>query len=155
MNFSREHLAKILLSNTFLHLLSFVTLFLSVVCYYSNFTDYNFDNTFNSDSVGVPYLFKDIFKDGGYFKDWKLASAPTLFPDMVLYYILYQIFELDFLTITFWFAIIQVLTIAALSCFVFRKLLTGRSKEFSWLVPLFYSFICNLCILVNFRINSE
>ncbi len=141
MNFSREHLAKILLSNTFLHLLSFATLFLSVVCYYSNFTDYNFDNTFNSDSVGVPYLFKDIFKDGGYFKDWKLASAPTLFPDMVLYYILYQIFELDFLTITFWFAVIQVLTIAALSCFVFRKLLPGRSKEFSWLVPLFYSFI--------------
>lgn len=141
MNFTKDHFRKVIFSQFFLHLTSFLTLILSVVCYYSNFTDYNFDNTFNSDSVGVPYLFKDIFHDGGQFKDWKLASAPTLFPDMILYYILYQFFELDFLTITFWFAIVQVLAIAGLSCFVFRKLLSDRFKEFSWLVPLFYSMI--------------
>ncbi|MDZ4664320.1 MAG: hypothetical protein SGJ15_05540 [Bacteroidota bacterium] len=141
MNFTKDRLKKTIVNQFFLHLLSFVTLIFSVVCYYSNFTDYNFDNSFNSDSVGVPYLFKDIFHDGGHFKDWKLASAPTLFPDMVLYYLLYQFLELDFLTITIWFAIIQVLAIAGLSCFVFRKLVPGRSKEFSWLVPLFYSII--------------
>lgn len=142
MKFSKKQLLKQYLTyNVLTHLFSFAVLILSVVCYYSNFTDYNFDNTFNSDSVGVPYLFKDIFHDGGKFKDWQLASAPTLFPDLILYYLLYLIFELDFLTVTFWFAIIQVVSIAVLSCFVYRKLVPNAVKKFSWLVPLFYCII--------------
>ncbi|MFO0433966.1 MAG: hypothetical protein ACK5ZT_01880 [Sphingobacteriaceae bacterium] len=141
MQFTKEQLFRFFSNQLIAHFLSFGVLIFSVICYYSNFTDYNFDNTFNSDSVGVPYLFKDIFHDGGKFKDWQLASAPTLFPDLVLYYVLYLIFELDFLTVTFWFALIQVVTIALLTSFIFRKLVPTDVKRFSWLVPLLYSII--------------
>ncbi len=141
MQLTKEHFKQFFLGQFFLHFLSFGILILSLCCFFANFTDFNFNSTFNSDSIGVPYLFKDIFLDGGHYKDWRLATAPTLFPDLVLYYLLFLFFKTDFITITFIYGLIQTLLITGLSCYIFRKLVSAKMKEFSWLVPLFYSFM--------------
>jgi hypothetical protein len=125
----------------FLHVASFSILILSLATFLANFNDWNFSSTFNADAIGVPYIFRDIFIDGGHLKDWQLASAPTLFPDMILYYLLFQIFGNDFLSITFVFGVVQTLLISGLSVYIFRKLVKGPNREFSWLIPLFYCFV--------------
>ncbi len=140
MQFTKENLKQFFQGQIFLHLLSFGVLLLSLCCFFASFTDFNFNSTFNSDSIGVPYMFKDIFLDGGNFKDWRLGAAPTFFPDLVLYYILFLILGTDFITLTFVYGVIQTLLISGLSVYIFRKLITGKMREFSWLIPLFYSF---------------
>lgn len=141
MQFTLERVKQFFFGQVFLHVISFSILILSLATFLANFNDWNFSSTFNSDAIGVPYIFRDIFIDGGHFKDWQLGSAPTLFPDMVLYYLLFQIFGNDFLTITFCYGLIQTLLISGLSVYIFRKLVKGRNREFSWLIPLFYCFV--------------
>ncbi len=135
-----ERVKQFFFGQIFLHVLSFSVLILSLITFLSVFNDWNFSNTFNADVMGVPYLFRDIFIDGGHYKDWQLSSAPTFFPDRVIYYLLFQIFKNDFLSITFVFGLIQTLSVSGLSVYIYRKLIKGNAREFSWLIPLFYSF---------------
>lgn len=141
MQLTLERVKNFFFGQVFLHIISFSILILSFATFLSVFNDWNFSSTFNSDAMGVPYLFRDIFIDGGHFKDWQMSSAPTLFPDMVIYYLLFQMFGNDFLTITFVYGLIQTLLVSGLSVYIFRKLVKGRNREFSWMIPLFLSFV--------------
>ena len=141
MQVSIERVKIFLFGQVFLHVISFSVLILSLATFVATFNDWNFSSTFNSDAIGVPYIFRDLFLEDGRLGDWQLGSAPTLFPDMILYYVLFQFFGNDFLTITFWYGLIQTLLISGLSVYIFRKLVKGSNREFSWLIPLFYSFV--------------
>jgi hypothetical protein len=141
MQLTAQRVKGFFFGQSFLHIISFSVLIFSILTFFATFTAGNFDATFNSDAVGVPYIFKDIFIDGGHFHDWQLAAAPTLFPDMGLYYLLFQIFGKDFLTITFVYGLIQTLLVAGLSVYIFRKLVKSRNREFSWMIPIFYCFV--------------
>ncbi len=130
-----------LLNEYLLNILGFGILILSIICNYSVYDEYKLANVFNSDSLGIPCLFKDIFYNGGHIKDWYLAAAPALFPDMTLYYVLFLIFKLNFLSLSFVYGLIQTLTIVVLSCYIFRKSFSANLKKYSWLVPVFYSIL--------------
>lgn len=43
---------------------------------------------FNSDSLYLPALYRDLFEDGGRWRGWHLTPAPYFFPDMALYFLL-------------------------------------------------------------------
>ncbi len=45
------------------------------------------DFVFNSDSMYLPMLFDDLFKENGSFSAWYLTPAPGFFPDMLLFFI--------------------------------------------------------------------
>jgi hypothetical protein len=44
---------------------------------------------FNSDSLFLPSIFKNIFSEGKHFSDWMLPPQPLLFPDALLYALAY------------------------------------------------------------------
>jgi len=134
-----EKSSKFLGSQFSLNFFGFSILVFSILCFYSSFEEYRFGHVFNSDALGVASLFKDIFEDKGQLKDWSLAAAPTLFPDMSLYFLLYKIFQNNFLTITFVYALIQTIGVVLLMCYIYRKSFGGIYKEYSWLIPVFFS----------------
>jgi hypothetical protein len=43
---------------------------------------------FNSDSLYLPALYRDLFEEGGRWRGWHLTPAPYFFPDMALYFLL-------------------------------------------------------------------
>lgn len=137
----RKQFTGIFSNQFFLHFSSFGILILSVVTFYSNFTDFNFNSSFNSDSLGVINLFRDIFQEQGKLQSWRMAGSTTLFPDLSLFYLLFLIFGNDVLSITFIYGIIQVLLVTTLMCYVYRKLISPELKAFSWLIPLLFSLI--------------
>jgi len=43
---------------------------------------------FNSDTLYLPSLYKDLVEEGGKYADWFLSPAPYFFPDMVMYFLI-------------------------------------------------------------------
>ena len=69
---------------------------------------------FNSDSLFLPSIFKNIFSEGKHFSDWLLPPQPFLFPDALLYALAY-ILNKHVATQILIFAILQSLTFFSLS----------------------------------------
>jgi len=128
-------------NQVFLHFISYVTLILSIVTFYANFTEFNFNSSFNSDALGVINLFRDLFDDGGSLQSWRMPGSTTLFPDMILFYLLFQVFGTNVLALTFTYGVLQVILITLILCYIFRKLFQNSLKQYSWLIPLLFSLI--------------
>jgi hypothetical protein len=113
----------------------------SVLCNFATYNQFKFNAVFNADVCGIPSLFNDIFREGGNIKDWYLSAAPCLFPDVFLYYFFSEIIRLDFVTIMFFYGLVQASVIVYLSSYIYKKTVPESYKEYVWLVPIFYSFI--------------
>jgi len=112
----------------------------SYLCYFTTKNEFKYQSLFNADLMGIPSLYFDIFKDGGKLSDWYLASAPTLFPDFTLCYVLFDWFGLDFVALLFVYGLIQTTLIVWLSIFILEKTLPKKISNNTWLIPVFFSF---------------
>lgn len=123
-----------------LNILGWCVFIFSVLCNFATYNQFKFNGVFNSDVCGIPSLFNDIFREGGSIKDWYLSAAPCLFPDVFLYYFFSEIIRLDFVSIMFFYGVVQASVIVCLSSYIYKKTVPESYKEYVWLVPIFYSF---------------
>lgn len=117
---------------------SFVILILSVLTFYANFYPEIYPMFFNSDTVGMPVLLRDIFENHGKLKHWSFAT-PTLFPDVSLYIILTRVLRLSFINTTIVYGLIQVTGVTLLCSYIFKKCAPEKYKSYNWLIPLYVS----------------
>ena len=68
---------------------------------------------FNSDTLYLPSIYRDLFIDGFTIEGWYLNPAPNLFPDVLLYFILNWITS-DFILASILFSFVQYSLIALL-----------------------------------------
>ena len=68
---------------------------------------------FNSDTLYLPSIYRDLFVDGFTIEGWFLNPAPNLFPDVFLYFILNWITS-DFILASILFSFVQYILIALL-----------------------------------------
>ncbi len=47
----------------------------------------------NPESCYIPFLYKDIVEYGGSFKEWNFQPAPSIFPEMIFYFLFQTIFN--------------------------------------------------------------
>lgn len=94
---------------------------------------------FNSDTLYLPSIYYDIFRDGGAIKDWELNPAPNFFPDMPLYFILMAILK-DFILASVVFAILQYLFVFGLMGAIFRLLFPVHSNTYYLLINTLLTF---------------
>jgi hypothetical protein len=114
---------------------------LAIVAVFSNFNHDAYRLFFNSDSLYLPSIYKDIFVDRSGLQGWNFSPAPGFFPDLVLYSVLMLLVN-DFIVASFLYAIIQFLCILLIILWLFRTILPGQS--------LFYASIVNLVMILFF-----
>lgn len=78
---------------------------------------------FNSDTLYLPSIYRDLFIDGSSLEGWFINPAPNLFPDVVVYFAL-QWFTGDFVLASILFSFIQYAFIALLIHRIFRIILS-------------------------------
>jgi hypothetical protein len=100
---------------------------------------------FNSDTLYLPSIFKDIFIDKTGISGWHLNAAPNFFPDMFFYFIFNGIFQ-DFKTAMLLFSAFQYGVLLYLLNLVFKE----ASSYITWN----YLALGNLLMLLIFFVTS-
>jgi hypothetical protein len=111
----------------------------SILCSFSTFSEYSFNAVFSADAVGLPLLHKDLMFDRGHLKDWYFAAAPIVFPDFALYSLI-RLCNVSIPAANLIYALFQVLLIVWLSAYIFKKSVPVGYHQYTWLIPLFFSF---------------
>ncbi|MCF6365176.1 MAG: hypothetical protein L3J35_03145 [Bacteroidales bacterium] len=104
-----------------------LTVFINLLLVFATFSSMkegDFRTYFNSDTLYLGSLYKDIFIDGTGFKGWYLNAAPNFFPDMFLYFIVNFLFS-DFRVAYIVFSFVQYFLIL----FLLNVLLKSINKE--------------------------
>jgi hypothetical protein len=124
-------------------LLSWAVLLLSILALFANYSqardDIQWTTFFNSDTLGLPSLYNDLILDKGHFKDWIFANAPTIFPDILLYFFI-RALHFDFVTAFMLYGIIQTSAITYLCIYIYKKLVPEIYQPYKWLIPIFIAF---------------
>ena len=97
----------------YLYLLSLIINFLLITATFASLKVGDFRIYFNSDTLYLGSIYKDLFIDGTEFKGWYLNAAPNFFPDMFLYFIINTLFE-DFRTAYLVYSFVQYFLILIL-----------------------------------------
>ncbi len=118
---------KRLVNVNFLLLLASLLL---AVCFFCRLELIDLGNFFNSDSLYLPALYKDLFVDKTGLQGWHLNPAPNFFPDMLAYFVLMFLLGHQFIVVSFVFALLQYFLILYLLVRLFKKIAPGRSKNF-------------------------
>ena len=66
---------------------SSVLVIITIVTSYALLSDKALEWFFNTDTLYLPSIYKDLFKDGWSLSGWHLNHAPAFFPDMPLYFL--------------------------------------------------------------------
>lgn len=119
--------------------IGFAGICLLVVTLFSNFDQAAFDIFFNSDTLYLPSIYKDVFMDGNSLKGWHLNPAPNFFPDMSFYFLLMPFVKNNFIICSFAFALFQVGIILYLFVRIFTQVLPGRSSYWHLVIYSFFS----------------
>jgi hypothetical protein len=80
----------------------------TILALFSSFTEVSYHTFFNTDTLYLPSLYKDLFIDHNALKGWHFNPAPNFFPDMIMYFLLMAITP-NFLVTSFIYSIIQYL----------------------------------------------
>lgn len=138
--------------NIVLHLLSFlnrnwVTNVLTLLAglslllaIFSNFSAYAFDVYFNSDTLYLPSVYKDLFADNHELKDWHLNPAPNFFPDMLLYFVMMFFSSGNFIVVSLVFSFIQFFAILVLFRYIFKLVMPEHYAGYFGLLFILFSF---------------
>lgn len=94
---------------------------------------------FNSDTLYLPSIYIDIFREGGSLSGWELNPAPNFFPDMPVYFILMAIFK-NFVLVSALFSILQYIFIVWLFTKLFKLLFPNHSNSYFLVIHIFFSF---------------
>ena len=127
------------IKENYLVLLSWLLLLFSMLCMYSTFDENHFELFINSDTVGLPNLYRDIVYDYGDLKYWSWASAPNLFPDAVLFYLTSFFVRENIVTVSYVYALIQLLLMTGMLVFIYKKIVPEKFRKTHWLIPVFFS----------------
>jgi hypothetical protein len=91
---------------------------------------------FNSDTLHLPYMYKELFVNGNGLNGWNLPASPNFIPDMLLYFILMLILG-DFIMASFVFSVLQYLVILGLFAYILKQILPENTKVFAAVAGLF------------------
>nr|NQU93386.1 hypothetical protein [Bacteroidota bacterium] len=132
---------------------------LLIITVFSIMIPSDFDIFFNSDTLYLPSLYRDLFIDGNGFKGWNLSPSPNFFPDMFFYFILMFIFN-DFIIASFIFSIVQYLIILILFATILKLIIPGHSQVYasiSGILMLMFLFvsICSGDFMFTFFLLSN
>ena len=83
---------------------------------------------FNSDTLYLPSIFRDLFVDHSGFNGWHLNGAPNFFPDM-LFYFLFNTLIPDFRSAMVVYSLVQYLGLLLLVRWLFRTVFPDISEE--------------------------
>ncbi len=92
---------------------------------------------YNSDTLYLASVFKDVFEDGTGFKGWNLNGAPNFFPDMFLYFMV-RFFTTDFKLAYVIFSILQYLLIVFLLGNLFKGINPKINRNYITLFNLLF-----------------
>ncbi len=92
------------------------------VLLFANLNDEQIHVYFNSDTLYLPSIYRDLFIDKNGFAGWHLNGAPNFFPDMVLYFIIRPFFH-QFIPAAFTFSLVQLLILLLLLGSVYKHLI--------------------------------
>jgi hypothetical protein len=101
-----------------------------IVTVFSGIIPANFSVFFNSDTLDLPYLYKDLFINRNGLRDWNFNPSPNFFPDMLAYFILMFLFN-DFMVVSFVYSIVQYLVILGLFSYILKMILPENPKVFA------------------------
>jgi hypothetical protein len=99
---------------------------------------------FNSDTLYLPSIFRDVFIDKSGFRGWYLNGAPNFFPDMLVYFI-FNGFLGDFKLAMVSFSIFQYLFLLLL----LNYLLKTVSRDISWHMLSFTNLVMLIILFVS------
>jgi hypothetical protein len=112
-----------------IYALSFI---LNLLLLFALFSSLNLDDLkhyFNSDTLYLPSLYRDLFIDHNSLKGWHLNPSPNFFPDMAIYFFLMFISG-NLIVSSFLFSLIQYIVILLSIPFLFRILIPHVSHLF-------------------------
>lgn len=90
----------------------------------------------HSDVLFMEYLFRDILKGSGEWQLWKLAPAPSFFPDMLLYLVAYHI--LPTVPLRIFFVTVSQIFIIGLLTYWLAGLLNPQASHLKKSLPLLF-----------------
>jgi hypothetical protein len=124
---------------------------LMFIVFFSSFNDSTYNFLFNSDTLYLPSIYKDIFIDNYGVKGWELNPAPNFFPDMTLYFLFSFLLGGNFIATSFIYSFIQYFIILF---FIYKQFTLFLNKKDA----LYYISLGNIffsLILVHFLVNKE
>ncbi len=110
-----------------------------VVLVFASLDDQALFAYFNSDTLYLPSIFRDLFVDGSGFRGWNLNAAPNFFPDMVSYFAVNALIS-DFRLAMGVFSLLQYLVLLCFMGWVLRL----ASQNLGW----WHLAASNLCMLL-------
>lgn len=131
---------------TFSNLLFFLTVMVcigTIFALFSSLSQSSLGCFFNSDTLYLASLYKDIFVDHNSLNGWHLNPAPNFFPDMIVYFLLMTITS-NFIVTSFVYAIIQYIFFIYLIFRLFKILNLPSAKliaSLSNLLLLLFFFV--------------
>lgn len=132
-----------------LFILSILLNIFFIILVFSNLSAYHFSMYFNSDTLYMPSIYKDVFIDGTGFKGWHLNGAPNFFPDMLFYCIINWITG-NFISACFTYSIIQYVFILFMFYLIYIEFF-GKNN----LAPItIANLLMTLFFLTNLRNND-
>jgi hypothetical protein len=113
-----------------------------VIFVFTGLTENQIYTYFNSDTLYLHSIYKDIFLDKSGISGWHLNAAPNFFPDMIFFFIFHKIFS-DFILASLIYSIAQYLIILLLFYHLFRFVFRGLSLNYlsaaNFLMLLFFA----------------
>lgn len=113
---------------------------------------------FNSDTLYLPSIYRDVFQNGNLFSDFNFNPAPNFFPDMGLHFLLMKLFNQDFRLVALLFSVVQLFVvfvtldrIAHYLKFTIQQRNFGIGLLFLFFVPAVFSndFLFTFYFIIN------
>jgi hypothetical protein len=118
---------------------------LFVISLFSSLTDFELTIFFNSDTLYLPALYRDLFVYHTGIQGWYFNPSPNFFPDMIVYFILMFITQ-DFIAASFLYPLLQYIVFLVLILKLFQLVLKSDYVLFA----SFSNIILLLFFLVTF-----
>ena len=116
----------------------------TIITTFSTLSENAFTFFFNSDTLYLPSIYKDIFIDHNTLQGWHLNPSPNIFPDMIVYFII-MAFTNNFIIASFIFAILQYLFFIYL---IYKLFKTIEIPE-----PKIVAALSNILMLLFFMVS--
>jgi len=129
-------------------LIVFINIVLPILVF-ASFQSEHFKIYFNSDTLYLASIYKDIFIDKTGFTGWHLNAAPNFFPDMLLYFIIRPFFA-DFKIAYVVFSIVQYNIILVLIASLFKSV----NKQINNIYPILFALMFPLFLLATVWFGS-
>jgi hypothetical protein len=101
------------------------------------------ETIFDSDSLFLPSLYKDLFLHGGHLKEWRLPPAPLFFPEWPLFFSIYTLVPNLYWTVAVFF-VVQI-SLAFLVLAWLNRIFLDKSKAFLF-AGMSLLALCYLCL---------